>query len=180
MTASNSKCQTSFKERTWRWPWVVVNVALYTFCLPWIADAILRRYYVDRDFDSALPGLDDTFARAFFMAGHMLLGAICLILYPLQFIGAVRRKFPRFHRWNGRISCISAVLTSIFGTVFIFLKRFLLVGGINMGLAFFTAGLVFGGCAVMAGWYARKGNYVNHRFWAIRSYSQILAPMMYR
>jgi hypothetical protein len=49
-----------------------------------------------------------------------------------------------------------------------------------MGIAFFTYGLVFGTCAVMTGYFARKREFRRHKNWAIRSYSQILASMLYR
>eukprot|EP00804_Cyclotella_cryptica_P026138 CCRYP_013026-RA/>CCRYP_013026-RA protein AED:0.33 eAED:0.33 QI:0/-1/0/1/-1/1/1/0/270 len=110
----------------------------------------------------------------------MGLGLVCLLLYPLQFIPCLRRRFPTFHRWSGRLSLLSAILASLYGLVFICLKKFQLVGGINMGIAFFLYGIVFGICAVMTGYYAKKREFRRHKNWAIRSYSQILATMLYR
>lgn len=49
-----------------------------------------------------------------------------------------------------------------------------------MGIAFFTYGLVFGTCALMTAYFARKREFRRHKNWAIRSYSQILASMLYR
>ena len=103
-----------------------------------------------------------------------------MLMYPLQFVPFVRRRFPIFHRWSGRISLLAAIFTSICGMVFICLKKFHLVGGINMGVAFFIYGIVFCVCAVMAGYFARRREFHRHKNWAIRSYSQILASMMYR
>ena len=142
--------------------------------------AIVNQYFISKDYDSTLPGLDDTTARRVFMGAHMGLGLICMCLYPLQFFGCIRKRFPIFHRWSGRASLISAFFVSVCGIVFICLKKFQLVGGINMGIAFFIAGLVFGTCAVMTGYFARKRDIRRHRNWAIRSYSQILASMIYR
>ena len=168
----------ALKSKELRWPWIVLNIALYTFCIPWMISVIIFRYYVHED--PVLPGHYDDHIRSFFMVGHITLGGVCLICYPMQFSQSIRKKWPEFHRWNGRVSVLCAVLTSVCGLVFICLKRFVLVGGINMGMAFFVAGLVFGGCAIMTGYYAKNRDFVRHRYWAIRSYSQILAPMMYR
>jgi len=173
-------CSNSIKDQAWKWPWVVMIVFLYLFCLPWIGESIVARYWFQQDFDATLVGLDDTFARAFFMVGHMSLGAVCLLLGPTQFLRVIRRKWPMFHRISGRVYVLCAVLCSLFGCIFIFLKGFILVGGLNMGIAFFVAGVTFGICAVMAAVYARKKEFARHRNWAIRSYGQILAPMLYR
>ena len=163
-----------------QWPWVLLNVSLYAFAIPWMLSAIINQYFISKEYGDTLPGLDDTTARIFFISAHMGLGLICLLLYPLQFFGCIRKRFPVFHRWSGRISLVAAVFASLCGIVFICLKKFHLVGGINMGIAFFVYGLVFGTCAVMTGYFARKREFRRHKNWAIRSYSQILATMLYR
>lgn len=170
----------SMKSKPLQSPWVLMISALYAFCIPWIAMTIIHRYWIQHDYNVALPGLDTTFARKFFMVGHMSLGALCLLLGPTQFIPCIRRKYRLFHRICGRIYVISAITCSIFGFIFICLKRFILVGGLNMGFAFATAGILFGACATLTGYYASKRMFMKHRNWAIRSYSQILAPMLYR
>lgn len=170
----------SMKEKPWRWPWIVMIVALYVFGLPWIYGAIVQRYWVEKEYDAVLVGLDDTPARQFFMVTHMSLGAVCLLCGPTQFLPVIRRKWPTFHRWCGRIYVLPAVFCSIFGQVFICLKGFVLVGGLNMGFAFCVAGILFGVFAVLSAFYARHRQFTQHRNWAIRSYGQILAPMLYR
>jgi len=55
----------SMKEKPWRWPWIVMIVALYVFGLPWIYGAIVQRYWVEKEYDAVLVGLDDTPARQF-------------------------------------------------------------------------------------------------------------------
>ena len=155
-------------------------IALYAFCLPWVFGAIIVRYWSQKDYDAVLVGLDDTAARRFFMVGHMSLGSVCLILGPTQFLRVIRRKWPRFHRWSGRVYIFSAVLCSVFGLIFICLKGFILVGGLNMGFAFAAAGTIFGFCAIMTAVHARNGAMSRHRNWAIRAYGQVLAPMLYR
>lgn len=142
--------------------------------------AIFVRYWVQKDYNAVLAGIDKTTARKVVMVGHMSLGAVCLLLGPFQFLQIIRWKWPSIHRWTGRVYVISALLCSLLGEVFIFLKGFILVGGVNMGIAFFVAGFAFGLTAFLTAFYARRGQWVRHRNWAIRAYSQILAPMLYR
>jgi hypothetical protein len=183
------------KTQVWTLPWLVVFVALYAFTLPWINFAIVQRYFINPKWGDALPGLGSTWMRKLTMRGHMACGAICLLLGPLQFIARVRRSYPRLHRWSGRIYCSCAMLSSLFGLIFIGLKK-QLVGGWNMTVAFACAGLTIG---VLAGkvWQTARAaktmttatatatttsprDFTAHRNWGIRSYSQILAPMLYR
>jgi hypothetical protein len=180
MSTCCTKTNQSIKTSALQWPWILLNASLYAFAIPWMLSAIIHQYFISKDYESTLPGLSDTAARIFFMGAHMGLGLICMVLYPLQFFQCIRRRFPTFHRWSGRISLLAAVFTSLCGMVFICLKRFHLVGGINMGIAFFTSGIVFGSCAIMTGYFARRREIRRHKNWAIRSYSQILASMLYR
>lgn len=161
-----------------KWPWIVMNASLYAFCLPWIVYGIVLRYWIKGE--EFLPGSLSSATSTFLLIGHMTLGAICLLLYPIQFIKPIRRKYPVFHRWSGRISLVSAIFTSIGGISYVCLKKFDITGGVYYGIAFFIAGLIFGGCAIMAGIYARKKDFVRHRYWAIRTYSQMLSPVLYR
>jgi hypothetical protein len=184
----------SYKQPTvWAWPWVVFLVFLYTFILFWVYFAILQRYWIKLKWNDALPGLDKSAARKFTMRMHMTMGAVSLILGPFQFIPAFRKlpKLRGIHRWSGRIYCVCAMLSSLFGLWFISLKE-KLVGGYNMTTAFSVAGVAIGAFAFKAWQTARAARFSDnnnykkalflqvHRDWGIRSYSQILAPALYR
>jgi hypothetical protein len=78
------------------------------------------------------------------------------------------------------------MLSSVMGLAFIGLKG-KLVGGYNMSVAFAAAGLAIGILAFKTWQTARAAktshphlDFTSHRNWAIRSYSQILSPMLYR
>lgn len=107
----------------------------------------------------------------------MLFGAVSLLLGPLQLIPFFR-KTP-VHRWSGRLYCICAMMSSALGLTFIAMKG-KLVGGWNMTVAFGAAGATIGYLAYETFRTARERNFAEHRKWALRSYSQILAPMLYR
>jgi hypothetical protein len=64
--------------------------------------------------------------------------------------------------------------------MFIFLKNYNLVGGLNMTLAFTAAGICLGVCAYMCYHTASRKQWSQHQAWTIRSLSQVLSPMLYR
>lgn len=173
------------QQNVWAVPWILMIIALYAFTLPWINFAIINRYFLKPDWGAALPGLDSTACRKFTMRAHMATGAISLVLGPLQFIRRLRNSYPKIHKWSGRIYCISAMASCLFGLVFIALKR-RLAGGYNMSFAFAAAGVTVGVLSFKAWQTARAAklgaipDFTAHRNWGIRSYSQILAPMLYR
>lgn len=167
-------------SKAWSLPWIALFLALYVFTVPWIYGAIIDAYFIRRSWDHALPGLGTTLARRIAMGSHMGLGAAALLLGPTQFVASLRRAAPGVHRWCGRMYIICALGASAFGLAFIVLKRGKLVGGVNMAIAFGTAGIVCGVCAVAAYLAARSRHWLSHRAWVIRSFSQILAPMLYR
>jgi len=154
-------------------------VGFYAFVLPWMTIPF-QRYFIRHDWNGTLPGLGTTLARKVTMGGHILFGCGTLLLGPTQFIGPLRRKAPRFHRYCGRLYVIFAVASSILGNMFIAFKGFNLVGGLNMTLAFAAAGTCFGFCAYMCYAKARNGEWTAHRAWTVRSYSQCIAPILYR
>jgi hypothetical protein len=47
---------------------------------------------------------------------HVILGGLFLTLAPLQFIKAVRNRWPLFHRWRGRLE---SVINSFFALLFL-------------------------------------------------------------
>lgn len=185
MIPSTNTIPSSQKSKVRALPWIIMFAALYTFALPYIYFAIVQRYFLNPDWKAALPGLDSTLIRKWSMGGHMAAGVVCLLLGPLQFVPLVRKSWPRIHRWSGRIYCICAIISCIFGLVFIVLKREL-VGGYNMSIAFATFGVTVGVLSVKAWQTARAAragvipDFTAHRNWGIRSYSQILAPLLYR
>ena len=142
--------------------------------------------------------------RKLSIRSHMTFGCICLLCVPIQLIlpntvMCWRRRISRnIHRYTGRLYVICAILSFIFGQWFICLKQFRLVGGYNMGAAFSFAGLFIAYFAYMT-WktapsknkrnnststsdnnHNQKYTIENHRNYAIRSFSQIIAPILYR
>ena len=125
----------------------------------------------------------------------MTFGGIAILCSPIQlftpFTAAWKKRgvnnwYRKVHRYSGRVYVMCAILSFIFGQWFIFLKEFVLVGGYNMGLAFSAAGFAIAYFAYMTWKTAPSRNpdgrytVTDHRNWAIRSVSQIVAPILYR
>ncbi len=100
------------------------------------------------------------------LAGHLFFAAIVFASGGLQLAGAVRRRAPRVHRWNGRFYVVSAVTLAVSGVV-------LVAAGQSPGDPVQTAGtllnvaliLLFAG---MAWRDAVARRFERHRRWALR------------
>jgi hypothetical protein len=110
--------------------------------------------------DGMIPG-DGPGNAAIFV--HLLFGALITFGGLLQLIPRVRTKYPRFHRWNGRVYMLSAVVMSI-GGLYIAWGR----GETGSGYATSINGIVILVCAFYATQFARSRNFVQHQPWAIR------------
>mmetsp|Transcript_7356 Transcript_7356/g.19895 ORF Transcript_7356/g.19895 Transcript_7356/m.19895 type:complete len:426 (-) Transcript_7356:116-1393(-) len=166
--------------KAWRSPWVVVFVVFYLFAIPWIAFGIFHRYFIENDWNSALPGLAKTVARKMFMGSHMVIGAVGIVVAPSQFMGSIRRNYPKVHRVMGRIFVLAGIGACICGNIFIYLMNFTLVGGFNMALALALSGVVLAWFCYMCYHTATRQQWHSHRSWAIRAVGQMWAPALYR
>jgi len=100
------------------------------------------------------------------LAGHLLFAALVFASGGLQLVGAVRRRAPRLHRWNGRFYLVAAITLALSGVA-------LVAAGQSPGDPTQTAGtmlnvlaiLVFAG---MAWRDALARRFERHRRWALR------------
>lgn len=131
-----------------------------------------------------LEGLFDARAPASTVgiAIHFVAGGILLLLGPIQLIGAIRRRWPAFHRWSGRIYAASALLAGLGGLTFILVSG--TIGGPVMSLGFGGYGALMVVAAVQT-WrhaLARRlpGRLEKHRAWAIRLFALAIGSWLYR
>jgi hypothetical protein len=168
------------KSADLKWlPWVLSICAVYIVALPWISFAIILDYLVLHRWRLTLPGLESTELLKVTMALHMAAGAVIMIFYPLQLIPWLRMHYISVHRWNGTACFTVTLLCVAAGLVFIAAKG-KLVGGWNMTAAFAAAGMSMAACAIMSWRFARLRQFTRHRNWAIRAFSQIISPFLYR
>lgn len=99
---------------------------------------------------------------------HTLLAGVIAFGGALQVMPQVRARWPRFHRWNGRVFLVTACLLSVTGLSLIWLRapepekisHWAITGNAVLILAF----------SALAYRTARGRNFVAHRRWALRLY----------
>jgi len=136
------------------------------------ADAAIRQR--DRTPRSAQQGPPAGFdaryyAIPYWTLAHCVSGILFMVLGPLQFIAASRNRFPRFHRWCGRVFFVASLVGVV--SALVFLPRLPVFGslstrvGVMVASAFFLLALFKGYTSV------RRGEYALHREWMIRAFA---------
>ena len=99
---------------------------------------------------------------------HVLLAAVMTLAGLVQLVPAVRRRWPRLHRWSGRLFLLAATALSIGGLWLTWGRgsRLTDVGGVAISLDAVLI-LGFGAQAFMA---ARARDFAAHRRWALRTF----------
>lgn len=98
---------------------------------------------------------------------HILLAFVVTFCGPLQFIPQVRSNFPRFHRFNGRVYLITALIISV-AAIYMIWSREAIIGGLSGQIGTSLDGVLTIVCAVMAWRFAVKRQIATHRKWALR------------
>lgn len=106
----------------------------------------------------------DTLGNLMVMA-HILLAMGVTAAGTLQLVPAVRRRWPRFHRWNGRVY-LATVVTVVLAGIYMVLAR---EGGLRvMQAGILVNAAVVLGCTAMALRHALARRIDRHRRWALR------------
>jgi uncharacterized membrane protein len=108
---------------------------------------------------------------------HVFSAAFALLLGPLQFSTALRRKYPKLHRWLGRLYLSLGVL--IGGMSGLYIAQFA-YGGWVARTGFAALSL----CWLITGWFAyraiRRGAVAEHKKWMVRNFALAFAAVMLR
>ncbi len=112
------------------------------------------------------------------LASHLLLAAIITAGGPLQLIPAVRRRWPRFHRWNGRVYLTTAIIASLGGLYLAWTRE--LAGEFAMQVGISLNGVLIVGSAVMAWRLALARRFDEHRRWALRTFVLVSGVWFFR
>jgi hypothetical protein len=132
-----------------------------------------------------LDGRSDMQAR--FMAGavaspailfHMIAGALLTTLALLQPIAAIRDRWPRLHRWNGRLLIAAALATAAGGLIYIAAQG--TIGGPGMSAGFALYGALMGLAAGMTWRTAGTPDIARHRRWGLRLVCLAIGSWLYR
>jgi uncharacterized membrane protein len=129
---------------------------------------------------SLLPGLFDEHnsGSTISIGMHFATGALVMVLGCVQLLGMVRARWPRVHRWIGRVYVVAALLTALGGLGFIVLRG--TVGGGAMDVGFGLYGILMVLSAIQTIRYARGRDFRSHRIWAIRLFALVIASWLYR
>ena len=161
----------------------------------WLSAALFGTYMVfhyagalaagtPEQWNANLAGLFDARAPASTagIAVHFAAGGILLLLGPVQLLGGVRRRWPAFHRWSGRVYAACALLAGLGGLVFILVSG--TIGGVPMSLGFAGYGALMVVAAVQTWRHAlarrEPGRLEKHRAWAIRLFALAIGSWLYR
>lgn len=160
-----------------RFPWTVVlltSLGIVGYVVATYAQAGLP-------LDGSRGGLAATYAErplgiqlAFYV--HIVTASVALLVGPLQFSAALRRRSRAVHRWTGRVYLAGVGLGSLAAFVMSFVSSIAFDG-------FFG----FGSLAVLWAWTTwrayraiRGGDLPNHRAWMIRSFALTYAAVTLR
>lgn len=99
-------------------------------------------------------------------AFHVLGAGLMTASGWLQLVPTIRRRWPRFHRWNGRFFLISSCLLAVNGLSLVWIRGswVTLAGGLGVSLN----GLAILMCGTQAYRFARARDCSTHRRWALR------------
>lgn len=109
---------------------------------------------------------------------HFATGGIILVLGCIQLLEFVRKRFPVFHRWVGRLYVLASVLAALGGLVFIFIRG--TIGGTVMDIGFGLYGVLMFVAAVQTFRYAVARKLEEHRAWALRLFALAIGSWLYR
>jgi hypothetical protein len=107
---------------------------------------------------------------------HTSFGGLALLLAPWQFVGGLRRRHPRVHRWIGRAYVAAVVISGVaaypvaFGTF----------AGPIASAGFALMATAWLGTTLIAWRAVRERRYAAHRRWMIRSFALALSAVTLR
>lgn len=110
------------------------------------------------------------------IVAHIVGGMVALLLGPIQFVPAVRRRWPRVHRWLGRGYLAGIGLGGVAGLW----MAHLAYGGPVAQLGFAALALAWLTTSFQALARIRAGDVAAHRAWMVRSFALTFAAVMLR
>jgi hypothetical protein len=112
------------------------------------------------------------------VATHLAFAALITLGGLLQLTTGVRRWFPRFHRWNGRVYLVSAFVMGLGGLAMVWSGTN--VGDLPQHIAISINAVLIMLCAVMVLRHALARRFVLHRRWALRLFLVVSGVWFFR
>jgi len=109
---------------------------------------------------------------------HVFSAVVIMLAGAVQLVPQVRDRFPAFHRWNGRIYLLTALLVSLAGLYMTWIRGS--IGDLSQHLGGSLNAVVIWICAGMALRNALRRDFRRHRRWALRLFLAASAAWFYR
>ncbi|WP_347921871.1 DUF2306 domain-containing protein [Pontimicrobium sp. SW4] len=112
------------------------------------------------------------------VAIHLFFAIIIIVGGPLQFSQQLRNRARNFHRWNGKIYIVTAIILSVSGLYMILTRGS--AGGTTGAITISINAVLIIICAVLAWRFALKRNFKEHRIWTIRLFLVVSGVWFFR
>jgi len=174
---STTRAMPSRPRRRRRWAHRLAGpgwVILFLLCVDIV---VVVSRYLTFDPEAYFAEQRDVYLRVeFFLGVHVLSGILALLVGPFQFVGRIRRRFLRVHRFLGAVYIASATALGMTGLVLAPTAYTGLVA--VLGFTFLDLAMLFTTWTAVRMVVTRRIG--EHRRWMIRSFSLILAGVMLR
>ncbi len=112
------------------------------------------------------------------MAIHVLVAIVIMLGGPLQLIPKMRKSLPKFHRLNGKVYLVTAILVSMAGVYMIWTRG--TVGGMVLHIANTIDAALIVLFGILAWQTAVAKKFDVHRRWTLRLFIVVSAVWFYR
>ncbi len=112
------------------------------------------------------------------LAMHLLFAVMIVVLGGLQLIPAIRRRWPVFHRWSGRVYLTAAAILSLGGLYLVWTRDSL--SGLANDIAISLNALLIVAFATMTLRTAMTRRLAEHRRWALRLFIAVGGVWFFR
>ncbi|MDB6164813.1 MAG: hypothetical protein JWL98_2245, partial [Xanthomonadaceae bacterium] len=112
------------------------------------------------------------------LASHLLFAVAVTVGGLLQLVQRIRQRRPAFHRWNGRVFLLSAVIASVGGLVMVWTRK--TGGDLSQHLGISLMALLILGFAAMTLRHAMARRFDLHRRYALRLFLVVSGGWFFR
>jgi len=112
------------------------------------------------------------------LISHLVFALLITLGGALQLLPVVRRRWPRLHRWNGRVYLVGAAIGSLSGLIMIWTRD--TGGDLSQHIAISINALLILGFAGMALKHALARRFDLHRPWALRLFLAVSGGWFFR
>ena len=112
------------------------------------------------------------------LAAHLLCAVVVTLGGALQMLPALRRRWPRFHRWNGRVFLSCAVVASAAGLLMVWTRSS--GGDLSQNIGISLSALLIFAFSGLALRHAVARQFDMHRRWAMRLFLTVNTGWFFR